>query len=327
MDTKLFKAFTVYKHRVRFDPREAQINLEERTVEDPSSTSWRSIGFTDVLQNELLVDLQGGGHLACVLVNDRVLPGAVIREGMASMIASITERDGRKPSKKQYAEIKDQVVHELLPKAFIRRKYIPVYFGGDNLIVFTSSAKLADDVMLLIQRTLPDFGESDTCAWPLISRVEHGPAGMFKALADDGAVNVNEGMPGTVWLQSSDAVVLKLGKKTIRVKDISIDQGHIQKLLEQDYEIVQMAIEQAEMVGDVSAKFLLNEHLVFSGFVLPNQGSRSRGRDEEDFVGAAWLIMDQIKTTINQVVAELGGLKKSEATSASSSSSDDDDDL
>lgn len=325
MDTKLFKAFTVYKHNVAFNAKKALKKIEERTVEDPGPTTWRSIGFTDVLHNDLLVDLQGGGYLACVQVNDRNLPGAIVREAMAKMIVSIEERDGRKPSKKQYAEIKDEVILELLPKAFIRRKYIPVYFSGDNLIIFTSSAKLADDVMALIIRAMPEFDDGNKRARPLISCVEHGPAGLFKTLAVDGYNSGDTVDDAAVTLESADAVVLKSGKKTIRVKDINIDLGHVQRLISEEYDIVQIAIEQTEVLGgDPKAKFLLNEHLVFSGYTLPNQGGRSRGRETDDFVGAAWLAMDSIKTTINQLVAELGGLKQ---VKTDTSSTDDDDDL
>lgn len=234
---------------------------------------------------------------------------------MAKMIDSIEQRDGRKPSKKQYAEIKDEVILDLLPKAFIRRKYIPVFFSGDTLIVFTSSAKLADDVTFLLTSTIDFKGNGPV---PLISRVKEGPGMLFTQLAEDGQNTPNSG----VGLQSSDAVVLKLGKKTIRVKDIDVETDHIQRLMEQEYEIVQMAIEQRQIGhDDYSAKFLLNEFLVFSGYVLPNQGGRSKGKDE-DFVGAAWLAMDTIKTTIAHLIKDLGGLKEVE-----SKQTDDDDDL
>lgn len=326
MDTKLFKAFTAYKHQSGSYPLEIAEKIIERGVTDPGPTSWSSIGFVDVLINEPLVDLQGGGYMACVQVNDRILPGAVVREGMVKMIDSITQRDGRKPSKKQYAEIKDQVVLELLPKAFIRRKYIPVFIDSTNLIVFTSSAKTADDVINLIVSTLPEFNQGVGRALPLISRVTHGPAGLFKTLAVEGST-ADRFEDSDVILASADAVVLKLGKKTIRVKDVNIEDDHIQRLMEQDYEIVQMAIEQADEVGGpINAKFNLNEHLVFTGFTLPNQGSRSSGREQVDFVGAAWLIMQTVKTTINQVAQELGGLKPLE-TPAADTSYDSGDDL
>lgn len=102
--------------------------LVERQVRDPGEHDWRSFGFVQPLSTDdgLLVSPTSGIYHLAIQFNERILPAKVRDEHVAKRIAAIEERDGRKVHKKEYAQVRDEVQFELLPKAFIKRSMVHV---------------------------------------------------------------------------------------------------------------------------------------------------------------------------------------------------------
>lgn len=117
---------------------------------DPASTSWRSIGLVPPLtsREELLVEVSIGTFVTAIQINERMLPAKVRDEQVLRRVGSLEEREGRKVGRKEYAELREEVEVELLPRAFIRRTVVPVMFVSPyHMFVFTSSVKRADDAV------------------------------------------------------------------------------------------------------------------------------------------------------------------------------------
>ncbi len=90
---------------------------------------------------------------------DKLLPGAVVNDLLQKKLAAIEEKEGRKPGGRTRKRLKDELVTELLPRAFVR----PV--RSDALLdtklgviaVDTSSRKNAESVVSEIRRALGSF--------------------------------------------------------------------------------------------------------------------------------------------------------------------------
>lgn len=90
---------------------------------------------------------------------DKLLPGAVVNDLLQKKLVAIEEKEGRKPGGRTRKRIKDELVSELLPRAFVR----PV--RTDALIdetlgviaVDTSSRKTAEAVVSEVRRALGSF--------------------------------------------------------------------------------------------------------------------------------------------------------------------------
>ncbi len=99
----------------------------------------------------------------CLLLNlggeDKILPSAVVNEVLASKIDVIREQEGRSPGGKERKRLKDEVLTDLLPRAFAKPSRVPAYLDLANgwLVVDSSSRKNAEAVVSAIREALGSF--------------------------------------------------------------------------------------------------------------------------------------------------------------------------
>ena len=94
--------------------------------------------------------------MLCVKKEERVLPASVLNELLQEKIAEKEEQQARKLSKKERAELKDELVFDLLPRAFTFSRKIYAYIDpqGGWLIVNAASAKSAEELVSLLRKSL-----------------------------------------------------------------------------------------------------------------------------------------------------------------------------
>ncbi|MDP3010495.1 MAG: recombination-associated protein RdgC [Methylococcales bacterium] len=103
-----------------------------------------------------LVHSANGFMMICTKKEERVLPASVLNEMMLEKIAETEEAEGRKLSKKERAAIKDELIFELLPRAFTfsRKSYAYIDVQGGFLVVDSASANKAEDLLSLLRKCL-----------------------------------------------------------------------------------------------------------------------------------------------------------------------------
>ena len=90
---------------------------------------------------------------------EKILPGAVVNDLLAKKLADIEEKEGRKPGGRARKRLKEDLVHELLPRAFVRpsRTDALLDLGHGLCVVDTSSRKSAENVVSEIRTALGSF--------------------------------------------------------------------------------------------------------------------------------------------------------------------------
>jgi recombination associated protein RdgC len=90
---------------------------------------------------------------------DKILPGSVVNELLAKKLAEIEQKDGRKPGGRTRKRIKDELITELLPRAFVKpsRTDALIDVGLGVVAVDTSSRKVGECVVSEIRRALGSF--------------------------------------------------------------------------------------------------------------------------------------------------------------------------
>jgi recombination associated protein RdgC len=90
---------------------------------------------------------------------DKLLPGAVVNELLAQKLAEIERQEGRKPGGRTRKRLKEDLVHELLPRAFVRPTRTDALLDLEHglCIVDTASRKSAESVVSEIRRALGSF--------------------------------------------------------------------------------------------------------------------------------------------------------------------------
>ncbi|MDQ3287201.1 MAG: recombination-associated protein RdgC [Pseudomonadota bacterium] len=90
---------------------------------------------------------------------ERLLPGSVVNDMLAKKLAEIEKKEGRKPGGRTRKRIKDELIVDLMPRAFIKpsRTDALLDIGNGLVVVDTSSRKNAENVVSEIRRALGSF--------------------------------------------------------------------------------------------------------------------------------------------------------------------------
>jgi len=120
---------------------------------EPSFTGWVPPLGRDGAQ---LVHVTGGYVMVCARKEEKVMPSAAIKDAVEARARAIEEREGRRLRSKQRAELKDDVIFEMLPRAFTRSSASFAYLdaAGGWLVVDAGSNRKAEDIIGLLRDTL-----------------------------------------------------------------------------------------------------------------------------------------------------------------------------
>ncbi|RNF83772.1 recombination-associated protein RdgC [Montanilutibacter psychrotolerans] len=108
---------------------------------------------------ELLCNRKGDALWLTVGGEDRLLPGAVVNDMLQKKLDEIEQKEGRKPGGRTRKRLKDDLITELLPRAFVKpsRTDAIIDLGHGILVVDSSSRKSAENVASEIRRALGSF--------------------------------------------------------------------------------------------------------------------------------------------------------------------------
>ena len=104
-----------------------------------------------------LVEAIDGQWLLQLMVESKLVPGAVIKRQVETLAAQIEKTTGRKPGKKETRALKDQAVLDLLPMAFSKRASVKVWIAPASrlLVIDAGSANRADETLTALTQVLP----------------------------------------------------------------------------------------------------------------------------------------------------------------------------
>ncbi len=105
---------------------------------------------------ELLVHSAGGYHLVALRKEEKVVPAPVVKEMVEEKAEAIELEQGRKVRKKEKDELKEDIMLELLPRAFSRNRRTYAYLSPADgvLVVDAGSAKQAEDIASALRQSL-----------------------------------------------------------------------------------------------------------------------------------------------------------------------------
>ena len=84
---------------------------------------------------------------------DKLLPAAVINDELHRKVQKIAEEEGRKVGGRERKRIKEDLLTELLPRAFVRNSRMSAYVDKKNgwLVLDTSSRKSAENALTQVR--------------------------------------------------------------------------------------------------------------------------------------------------------------------------------
>ena len=116
-----------------------------------------SSGFVNVIPDQDARVLKvPGGWAICLREDSKAVPASEVNKAAAEKAEQVQKATGHKPGKKEMKEIKADVIHDLLPRAFARQKLTYILYSErtQRLFVNTNSQKSADAAMTALVHAL-----------------------------------------------------------------------------------------------------------------------------------------------------------------------------
>lgn len=250
--------------------------------------------------HDVFTHVSNGNIMLCAQRQDKIVPGPVIREAMQEKIAVIEARDARKVYRKEKEQIKDEVLLELLPRAFTRNSRLFAYIAPREqlLLLDTASASKAEEFLSYLRETLSSL--------PVIPPVSKNvPADvMTHWLTQQHAEN-----PFSLDRECELSNPLDTGN-VIRCKGQDLDGEEIQQLLDAGKRCSKLAVVWKDSIRCIINDDLSLKRLKFEDTLL-QQASETEAESREQQFDQDFAVM---ALELNQLCQDLfkvfGGLEK-----------------
>ena len=156
-----FRNLTLFRFPTTLDLSDLEPQLAECALKPVGPLELSSRGFVPPMGHHGDALSHGIGDALWLTMGgeDRLLPGAVVNDLLQKKLVAIEEAEGRKPGGRTRKRIKDELVMELLPRAFVRPVRTDALVDRELgvIAVDSSSRKNAESVVSEVRRALGSF--------------------------------------------------------------------------------------------------------------------------------------------------------------------------
>lgn len=140
------------------DVAEFEQKLDQRRFRPCGSLEPVSYGWCAPLGKDTfpLVHVTNGFAMVCVRKEEKIVPASVVNEILSERVAEVEDRQGRPMRRKERDALRDEVMQDLLPRAFShsRRTYAYIDPKGGWLVADSASAKKTEEIVSLLRQCL-----------------------------------------------------------------------------------------------------------------------------------------------------------------------------
>lgn len=250
-----FRNLTLFRFPASLDLNDLDAQLVPCALKPVGPLELSSRGFVSPFgrDGEALAHRVADAAWLSVGSEDKILPGAVVNDLLSRKLAEIEEKEGRKPGGRARKRLKEDLVHELLPRAFVRPSRTDALLDLEHglCVVDTSSRKNAENVVSEIRKALGSFPA-------LPANAEVAPRSVLTGWI------AGEALPEGLSL--GDECELKDAADkgaVVKVQRMELQSDEIARHLEAGKQVTRLAL-----VLDDHVSFVLGEDLVLRKFKL-----------------------------------------------------------
>ncbi|MGH8031471.1 MAG: recombination-associated protein RdgC [Luteimonas sp.] len=156
-----FRNLTLFRFPTALDLAQLDAQLGDCPLNPVGPLELSSRGFVSPFgrDTETMAHRSADAIWIAVGGEDKLLPSAVVNDLLAKKLAAIEQAEGRKPGGRARKQMKDDLIHELLPRAFVRPMRTDAMLDVEHglCIVDSASRKSAEAVVSEIRRALGSF--------------------------------------------------------------------------------------------------------------------------------------------------------------------------
>ncbi|MDX8406089.1 MAG: recombination-associated protein RdgC [Mariprofundus sp.] len=295
-----FKNIQFYRFEEPFKLTGQQLHeqLEKHQARPCGQMEMASSGWAAPLGHggQMLVHETDGNLMFCLRREDKVLPASYVRELVAEKVFEV-EQSGRSASRKEKNDFKEQVLTELLPRAFVRAShtFACILPASGWLVINASSAGKADEMIEVLNKTL-------TTLPVVMPQTEQSPeAAMTGWLMHAGSLpeDFTFGDECELHDAGSDAVV--------RCRNIDVMSDQVQAHVSEGLTVTKLALNWRERISFVLAEDLSVKRMKFDTAIVDEAGDQG-GDDEVARFDADFAMMSaEFSAFIPQLLAAVDG--------------------
>ncbi|MFT5880307.1 MAG: recombination associated protein RdgC [Moritella sp.] len=235
--------------------------------------------------------------LICAKKEDKVLPASVVKDMLQEKVDTIEAEQGRGLKKKEKDALKEDIVQQLLPRAFPRSSQTFAWIcpEQDLLVVDASSAKKADDMIALLRKCIGSL--------PVVPLTLSTPADVTMTdWLNNGAATPGFELGDEAELRSA----LEHGG-IIRCKEQDLTSEEIKHHLNADKLVTKLALDWKESLSFLLGEDVSVKRLKFSDIVKEQNDDVAADDYAAKFDADFALMTGELMRFIPELITALGG--------------------
>ncbi len=298
----MFKNLMLFRIEPSWSKTTAQIEagLAQMRFRECSPTQEKSVGWSEPrgVKHAMLVESVAGQLILRLTMEAKVLPSSVVKRRTQERVEKLEATTGRKLSRMEKKDLREETLLDLLPKAFTRISNTAVWIdqAARLLVMDVAGQTKADEVVAMLLRSLDGL---------VITQVQtsSAPSAQMAAwlLSHEAPGRFDVDRECELKATDDSQGVVRYSKHTLNVEEV---RKHIQS----GKMVTKLALTWNGRVAFVLNDVLQVKKLKFLEGALDNPDSNdSAGKDEDRFDSDVAIVTGELSKLIPELIDALGG--------------------
>jgi recombination associated protein RdgC len=252
-----------------------------------------------------LVEAVAGQWILKLCVETKSVPSAVVKTELDAALAQLEKDTGHRPKGKAAREIKEEIIHTLLPRAFPKRAHTLVWFdvAAQRVWIAAGSAKKADSIVT----RLVDMMGGDLRLTQVQTQVS--PATAMAAWLTEKEAPAGFSLDRECELKQPDSE-----KSAVRYARHSLEIDELGEHIRQGKQPTQVAMTWGGRVSFVLTEMLALKKIKLLDGVIEGEGGNSSnsGKADSGFDADVAISTGELRKLIQDLIEALGGALQQE---------------